>query len=259
MCSTREKRSMQKVIYTLLLLLLALPASAQRYPERRQVRKGNRAYDKGRYEEATSRYRRALEEAPESWEARYNLAGSFYRTEQYDHAAELLTAVAQDTLRTPIERSEAYYNLGNVHFSRQKLSESLDAFRSALRLNPEDEDAKFNFIYVKRMMQEQENQQNQDQQNQDQQNQDQNQDQQEQEQPGEQNQDQGNPEEQPGEGEQNPSEPEEQEGENPQPMEGQLSEQEQERLLEAIQAQEDATQERIKERRGVVVQGSKPW
>ena len=249
---------MRKLIYTLLLLLLALPALAQRYPERRQVRKGNRAYEKEHYEEAASRYRRALEEAPESWEARYNLASSFYRTEQYDHAAELLAAVAQDTLRTPAERSEAYYNLGNVHFSRQKLSESLDAFRSALRLNPEDEDAKFNFIYVKRMMQEQENQQNQDQQNQDQQNQDQQNQDQNQNQQNEQNQEEGNPEEQNGQGEQNPSEPEEQPGEN-QPMEGQLSEQEQERLLEAIQAQEDATQERIKERRGVIVQGSKPW
>lgn len=248
---------MRKVIYILLLVVMALPAMAQRYPERRQVRKGNRAYEKGRYEEAAGRYRRALEAAPESWEGRYNLASALYRTEQYDNAVEMLNLAAQDTLRTPIERSEAYYNLGNVHFSRQKLAESLDAFRSALRLNPDDEDAKFNFIYVKRLMQDQENEQNQDnqenredQQNQENQEEQQNRDNQE-------NSDQQNPDQE----EQNAEDrPQEGEGEgNPQPAEGSLSEEEQERLLEAIQAQEDATQERLKEGRGVVVRGSKPW
>lgn len=248
---------MRKVIYILLLVVMALPAMAQRYPERRQVRKGNRAYEKGRYEEATGRYRRALEAAPESWEGRYNLASALYRTEQYDNAVEMLNLAAQDTLRTPIERSEAYYNLGNVHFSRQKLAESLDAFRSALRLNPDDEDAKFNFIYVKRLMQNQENEQNQDnqenredQQNQENQEEQQNRDNQE-------NSDQQNPDQEEQNAEDRPQEGEE-EG-NPQPAEGSLSEEEQERLLEAIQAQEDATQERLKEGRGVVVRGSKPW
>uniref|UniRef100_UPI004056F283 tetratricopeptide repeat protein n=1 Tax=Alistipes sp. TaxID=1872444 RepID=UPI004056F283 len=231
---------MQRLIYTLLLLLLSLPAVAQRYPERREVRKGNRAYEKGRYEVATDRYRRALEVAPECWEGSYNLGSALYRTEQYDHAAELLSKVAQDTLRTALERSEAYYNLGNVHFARQKLQESLDAFRSALRLNPEDEDAKFNFTYVKRLMQEQENQE-------------------EQQNEGENPESEENPEE--AEGQNQPSDPrDESEGEGePQPREGRLSEEEQERLLEAIQAQEDQTQERLNERRGVVVRGSKPW
>ncbi len=258
---------MRKVICILLLVVMALPAMAQRYPERRQVRKGNRAYEKGRYEEAAGRYRRALEAAPESWEGRYNLASALYRTEQYDNAVEMLNLAAQDTLRTPIERSEAYYNLGNVHFSRQKLAESLDAFRSALRLNPDDEDAKFNFIYVKRLMQNQENEQNQDNQDnqdnqenrEDQQNQD---NQEEQQNQGNQdNQDnQKNPDQEEQNAENQPREPQDGEGEgDPQPAEGSLSEEEQERLLEAIQAQEDATQERLKEGRGVVVRGSKPW
>lgn len=249
---------MQRLIYTLLLLLLSLPAVAQRYPERREVRKGNRAYDKGRYEVATDRYRRALEVAPECWEGSYNLGSALYRTEQYDHAAELLSKVAQDTLRTPEERSKAYYNLGNVHFARQKLQESLDAFRSALRLNPEDEDAKFNFTYVKRLMQEQENQENQ-QNDEQQENQGGDKNQEEQQNEGENPESEENEEE--AEEQNQPSDPrQESEGEGePQPREGRLSEEEQERLLEAIQAQEDQTQERLNERRGVVVRGSKPW
>lgn len=254
---------MRKVIYILLLVMMALPAMAQRYPERRQVRKGNRAYEKGRYEEAAGRYRRALEVAPESWEGRYNLGSALYRTEQYDNAVEMLNLAAQDTLRTPIERSEAYYNLGNVHFSRQKLAESLDAFRSALRLNPDDEDAKFNFTYVKRLMQNQENEQNQDNQDnrEDQQNQDNQEEQQNQDnQDNQENSDQQNPDQEEQNAEDQSQEPQDGEGEgNPQPAEGSLSEEEQERLLEAIQAQEDATQERLKEERGVVVRGSKPW
>ena len=233
-----------KWLGVVVLLFAALPAAAQKYPERSLVRQGNRAFEKGKFDRSIDRYREAGEVAPESWEATYNLGNALYRTEQYDKAAEALRRAAVDSLRTPEERAEAYYNLADVQYKQQKLPEALESLKSSLRLNPADEDAKYNYTLIKRQLQneqkdqdQQDQQQNQEQQDQEQQDQPQNQEQQPQEQ-------QGDPEEQQAE---------------PQPQEGALSEQEMEQMLEAIQVQEDETQEKLKEKKAVLVKGSKNW
>lgn len=248
-------RILRKLFYIVLTLAAVLPAAAQKYPERSLVRKGNRAFAKERYDRAIDRYKMAAEKTPGTWEASYNLGNALYRTEQYDAAAQALQAAAADTLRPAADRAEAYYNLGDVQFRQQKLKESLESFKSALRLNPADEQAKYNYAYVKRLLQQQENEdqnQDQNQQNQDQQDQQQNQDQQQDQQ--DQNGQDRNQDRQPESGEEEQPE----EG-NPRPQEGRISPQEQERMLEAIQAQEDETQEKLKEKAGVVVRGKKNW
>ncbi len=226
----------------LLFLLTALPTAAQKYPERSLVRKGNRAFEKQKFERSIDHYREAMEQTPGTWEAGYNLGNALYRTEQYDKAAESLRRAATDSLRTAEERAEAYYNLADVQYKQQKLPEALESLKSSLRLNPNDEDAKFNYTLVKRQMQEQ-------QQEEQEQQQEQNQEQQEQ-QENTPEQDAPNPEQQP--------QPEQQQGET-QAESPSISDQELEQMLEAIQAQEDETQEKLKEKKAVLVKGGKNW
>jgi len=257
---------MKRIIQIVVLLSLALPAAAQKYPERSLVRKGNRAFAKERYDRSIDRYRSALEAAPGSWEAAYNLGNALYRTEQYDASADALRAAASDTLRSKSERADAWYNLGDVQFRQQKLKESLESFKSALRLNPADEQAKYNYAYVKRLLDQQENEQQQDQNGDGQQNRDENRNEDQQQDGQNRNEDQN--EDRNGDDSRQPEQPqnsEEQEGgEDPEqgesrPQEGRISPQEQERMLEAIQAQEDETREKLKEKAGVVVRGKKNW
>ncbi len=251
MTSHRIIAASLKLSCLLLMLGLSLPALAQKYPERGMVRKGNRAFGKEKFDRSIDNYREALEAAPENWEATYNLGNALYRTEQYDKAAESLRRAATDSLRTNEERAEAYYNLADVQYKQGKLPEALESLKASLRLNPADEDAKFNYTLIKRQMQQQE--QNQDQ------NQEQNQEQQQQ-QPEPQNEDQkGDQDEQKQEPEQPQEQPEKPEQAEPQPQEGSLSDQELEQMLDAIQAQEDETQEKLKEKRGVLVRGTKNW
>lgn len=250
---------MRYLILIIATLWVVLPARAQRYPERSLVRKGNRAYEQQKYDRSIDRYKEAATRNPQAWEAHYNLGNALYRTEQYDKAAEALQRVAADSLLDDRARSQAWYNLGEVQFKQEKLQESLQSFRSALLLNPDDEEARFNYVYVKRLIQQQEQNQDQDQ------NQDQNQQQDQQDQQNQQqNQDQQDSQDQQGDPEQQEGQPNEadapnQEPSQPQPVEGQISEQELEQMLEAIQAQEDETQEKLKEKRGVILRGGKNW
>lgn len=238
------------------MMIFALMAScvmAQNMPERSLVRKGNRQFGRERYERSVDSYTRALEAAPRCFEAGYNLSNALFRSERYDKAEQTLKNFVVDSTRTEVERAEAYYNLGNTQFMQQKLKEALESYRNSLRLNPDDMEAKYNYAYTKRLLEQQQQQQQNQQNNQ---NQDQNQNQNDQNnQDKEENQD--NKEQKQNDPNQNrdqqkPEEKEEQQREG-------ISPQEREAMLEAIQAQEDKTQEKVKEKQGVVVFGNKNW
>ena len=143
---------MYKLIYTVVFLLAALGASAQNMPERSEVRRGNRQYNKGNYEKSIERYERALEAAPESFEATYNLGNALYKAERFDKAEQTMRRAAADSLRTDGERAEAFYNLGNAQFKQQKYKEALESYKQSLRLNPADQQAKYNYAYTKRLI-----------------------------------------------------------------------------------------------------------
>lgn len=260
-----------RILLIFITLLLGIgSASAQKYPERSLVRKGNRDFAKERYDRSIERYTQALEAAPENFEAAYNLGGALYRTEKYEEAAKMLERIAADSTRTDQERAEAFYNLGNAQFKQEKYPEALESYKNSLRMNPADQEAKYNYAYTKRLLDENKDggggggDQNKDQ-NQDQ-NKDQNQNDQSQQNPdqkGDQKDQKGDPKDQQGDQKQNPQEgkgdKEDQGDQQGQPTPSGISPQEQQQMLDAIQAQEDKTQEKLKEKQGVVVRGKKNW
>lgn len=265
---------MQRYVILLAALLAAVSALGQQMPERREVRKGNRLYNKGEYQQSIERYGRALMLDPASFEATYNLGNALSKAEMYDKAEQMQNRAAADTLRSDTERAEAYYNLGNTQFRQKKYREALESYKRSLLLNPDDREAKYNYAYTKHLLDDEQknggggggdqNQQNKDQQNQqgqnnqNQQGQDQNKDQNKDQQ--DQNKDQQDQnQDQQGQGQGQPDGKDGEQGEG-QPRPEDISPQEQEQMLDAIQAQEDRTQEKLKEkRRAMVVRSGKNW
>ncbi len=259
-----------KLIYLTVALMAYTGAVAQNLPERGLVRKGNRLFNKGEYAESTTRYDEALRHAPTSFEANYNMANALYKGEKYEEAEKRMAQVAADTLLSAADRADAFYNLGNCQFQQKKYKEALQSYRQSLLRNPDDQEAKYNYAYTKRLLDDQQQnggggndnqQQNQqDQQNQqglDQQNQQDQDKQDKQNQQGKDQQDQQGQDPREGDKGDNPSEPREGEG---QPTEAGISPQEQQQMLDAIQAQEDKTQDKLKEKRkGILIPSKKNW
>lgn len=242
---------------------------AQNMPERGLVRKGNRQFSNQRYEQSADSYQQALVYDSTSFAAKYNLGNAMFRTERYDRAEQLLTATAADSLQSVTDRAEAYFNLGNAQFAQQKLQEALQSYRRSLTLNPDDMEAKYNYAYTKKLLEQQQNQnqnQNQDQnnqndQNQDNQNQDQNQDNQNNQNQDQQNNNQNQDNKDNQNNQNNPNnQDDKQNQQGQQPPRSGMSEQQQQQLLNAIQAQEDKTQEKLDEKaKGVIIKGRKNW
>ena len=285
------KQKSLHIIFTVLALLCVTTLSAQKMPERGLVRKGNRLFDKERYTQSADAYQHALNHDSTSFEARYNLGNTMIRRAMADttayadlqssaakmsqgfisQAEGLLQAAAADSLRTADERADAYYNLGNSQFIQQKLQEALKSYRQSLVLRPDDMEAKYNYALTKKLL-EQQQQQQQDQQNNDQ-NQDQQQDEnqnQDQNQQGDNNQNQNQDKNDQSDNKQDKNEDQQGGGdqeqkEQPQQPQGQkpksgMSEEQQQQLLNAIQAQEDKTQEKLDEKKkGIIIRGNKNW
>ncbi|MEQ1856666.1 MAG: tetratricopeptide repeat protein [Longimicrobiales bacterium] len=212
----------------LALAFAAVPARAQ--AGRAQAQQGNRLFEEGRFEEAHQRYLEGLAEAPGSGVLLFNDGNALYRSDDHQRAMEAYQR-ALDT-GDPALASDAWYNLGNALYRQQQLEPALEAYKQALRLDPSDPDAKHNLERVLEQMQQQQQQQQQ-QPEQDQQDQDQ-QDQQDQPQDSAQDQGQNPPDGQPQNGD---PPPQGQGSSEPQP--GQMTPEEAERLLQAVQEDPD--------------------
>jgi tetratricopeptide (TPR) repeat protein len=231
----------------------AVAPSVQAQPDRREVRQGNRRFRKENWREADVDYRRALLKDSTSFAANYNLANTLYRQGAYDEAGKSLERL-KEAAGASVHAAD-YYNSGDVALQKKDYAAAVEAFKQALLRRPDDLDAKENYIYAKKML---ENQQNQDQ-NQDQnqqQNQDQNRDQQNQDQnQGQQNQDQN-------QDQQNQDQNQDQQQQQPQPQEQQISPQQARQMLQAIQAKEKETQDKVNKEKAAVLksrQKDKNW
>ena len=273
-----------------LMLFTAGIAMAQYYPERRLVREGNEQFERLNYRNALNRYNEALEHDTTKYESLYNRANAYLQnmlanpadtTLKGEVANTLFEQIAADELLTKERRAEVLRNLGEGLFLQQNYEAALNSFRESLKLNPADREVKHNYILTKRIVDQKRQQQQQNQQNNQNQDQQQNQDQnQNNEGNNDQNQDQNQPENnennqdkndnQNNEGDQNEDsqnkdnnqdnkgDEEEQEGEAPPPSG--ISRDEQERMLDAIQAQEDKTNEKLKEgEKAYIIPGKKNW
>lgn len=245
---------MNKYIITVFLFcIMAFPVWSQNYGEDvRDVRRGNRDFRKENYREADIDYRKALVKDSTSVAANYNLANTLYRQGDMEQARKMLDKV-KETAPATEAAADYYYNLGDVAISQQDWQAAVDALEQSLLRNPGDLQAKENYIYAKKKLQDQQNQQ-QNNQNQDQQN-DQNQDKQD----DQQNQDKndGQNQDQNKDQQQDQQKPQQSQGEQPK-----ISPQAAQQMLQAIQAKEKETQDKVNKEKAAVLksrQKDKNW
>jgi tetratricopeptide (TPR) repeat protein len=131
--------------------------------DKHDVRKGNRDFKKEDYREADIDYRKALVKDSTSVVANYNLANTLYRQGDMEQAKKMLDRVKESASATE-SAADYYFNLGDVSIGLQDWQGAVDALEQSLLRNPGDLQAKENYIYAKKKLQEQQNQdQNQDQ------------------------------------------------------------------------------------------------
>lgn len=227
---------MKRSLLTILLVGTFSLLFAQR--EAPDVRKGNREYQKENYTEAEVNYHRALDKNDESFESYFNLGDALFRQEKYAEAvaqyakAEQLLKDVDDAGRNKIDSRLAatYHNMGNAFYAQQQYDKAVGAYQQSLRHNPKDNDTRYNLVKAMQQLQQQQQQQNQQQdQQQDQQQQQQQQNQQQQQ---DQSQDQA---------------------------QDQMDKETAEQILQALEQDEQGTQEKLQRQQGKKRRVEKEW
>lgn len=124
---------------------------------KRNMYYGNQAFIDGEYEKAAGYYLDAVDQAPLNFKANYNLSNAYYRMNQFDKAMERMNTVVH-LAPTSFDKAKAYHNIGNAHMMKQDWDGAIEAYKNALRLNPSDEESRYNLAYALEMKKQQEQQ-----------------------------------------------------------------------------------------------------
>jgi len=143
----------RKVVLGAFLLSITIALAACGSTVASSNRQGNRLYHQGRYDDALSAYQKAQAEQPDLAELHYNVGNTLHRKEDYQGAAaETLQGLSK---ADPDLRARAYYNLGNSFYRQGQFAEAIAAYKEALRLDPEDQDAKHNLELAQQQLEKQ--------------------------------------------------------------------------------------------------------
>jgi len=140
--------------------------------ERKNVREGNKLYSSEKFTESEIAYRKSLDVNPRSVEGTYNLGNALYKQKKFPEAAEqyqLLTGQAEKMVETEEGKARlasVFHNLGDISMQSKEYAKSVEAFKQSLRLNPLDDETRYNLALAQKLLENQQNQ-DQDQQNED--------------------------------------------------------------------------------------------
>ena len=149
--------------------------------EKKLLRKGYDAYFSGQPLEATNYFSSSLKEKPDYYKANFNLGDGLYRTAEailagkiappnkrmtkdsaanlvFDQAAQQFEVVAKSVSNADtIQR--AWHNYGNSKLRQKSYEDAIYGYKKALKINPKDEDTRYNLAYAQRELKKQQDQQ----------------------------------------------------------------------------------------------------
>ncbi len=230
---------MKRSVLILMVLMGMGITSAYGQNERKVIRDGVRAYEDGEFGEAEVQFRKAENINQESYEAEFNTGVALYGQEKYEETVKQYQALLDQTDDAG-KTAQIWHNIGNSLLEAQQYAPSIESYKNSLRLNPSDEDTRYNLAYAKQKLKEEQQQQQQNQdQNKDQDQQDQDKDQDQQDQDKDQDQDQ----------------------QEQQPVPREISREDAERMLKAIQQQEKDVKEKVDKEKAAAakVKTEKDW
>ncbi|MBC3845960.1 tetratricopeptide repeat protein [Winogradskyella echinorum] len=240
------------------------------------VYKANELIDEDNYIEAEMEYRKAISEAPNKTVGAYNLAHSYFRKGSFDEALYRSQEAAKNAT-TKDEKHRAYHNIGNILMQNELCKEAVEAFKDALRNNPNDEETRYNYALAKECAEQQkdgggeddkkdEDKEEEKDKEEDQKKEDENKKEQDKKDEGDKDKKEGDKEEDEngkpkddkkddGKGDK------EDKNQKPKPKPGQMSPQQIKNILEAMQNQEQKVQEKInaEKQKGAKIKTEKDW
>lgn len=138
---------MRKILYIVLLLNSVLLFGQEKD---KNLYNGNQLFKEKKYADAEADFRvTESKKSPKKATAGYNLGNSVYRQNQQGEA-QIRYIQALEHAKTKEEKHRIYHNLGNTFMLDKNYEAAAEAYKNALRNNPNDEETRYNYALAKR-------------------------------------------------------------------------------------------------------------
>ncbi len=238
-----------KIIFYMLLF-----SSPLLFAQRSTINSGVDKYNQKKYPDAEVNFKKGIDKDPKSFEAHFNLGDAYYKEGQFDQSLKEYYSSLELT-KDPSRKASTYHNIGNSLLKAKKIKESIEAYKNALKINPNDMETKYNLSYALSLLNnqqnqkknKQDNQQNKNDKNKDDKNKNQNQKNQDKKDQNKQNQ------------QNKPDQNQQAKQDNLKAQKNQISKKEAERILQALKNNEKDIQKKLRRKTGTVVKTDKDW
>jgi len=257
-----QRRKVLKFILVL-LFIIGIPFTANAQSLRGLVNDGVEKYKGKKYNDSEVDFRKGLEKDSKNFNAIFNLGDSHYKQGRYDEAMKSFQLALKNTNDNDY-KAKAYHNIGNSLLKTEKYQESIDAYKNALKLNPNDQETKYNLSYALNMLKQQKEQKQQNKNKDDKQNKDQDkkdQDKQDQNKQDQQNKDQNQNQNKDQQTQQDNTKQQDKQKQQQQAQQdkNKMSKEEAKRILNALKNNEQDLQKKLRKFAGKKVKTDKDW
>ncbi|MDR3326835.1 MAG: tetratricopeptide repeat protein [Prevotellaceae bacterium] len=213
---------MQKILYMAMVCCLSASLFAQK--EISNIKKGNEHYTQKEYDKAQTEYQSGVEHNDKSFEAHFNMGNALYRQQKFEEALQQYVKSAELTKDTA-RLASAFHNAGNALLEEKKYENSIQAYKRSLKMNPADDETRYNLAVAQHLLKKQQDEQNKD------------------------NKDK----------EDNKKNQQQQQKQQPKPQQPEMSKEQAEKILQALQQDEKDTQDKRKVKIPTKSKAEKEW
>lgn len=158
-------KNFYNILLTAIFLMVGVAHSAAQ-SDRNFIREGNRAFKAQKWAAAETQYRKAISKNGKNPQAIYNL-GCALMMQQKDSAAMQQYQNAAQLESNKLRRSKSYHNMGVIMQNHREYDKAIACYEQSLRLNPQDNETRYNLALCKKMLKNNKQNQNKDKNNKD--------------------------------------------------------------------------------------------
>ena len=149
---------MKNLVYLFILIGFSVFAQEELKPQdQKYIYEGNQELKKDDFVNAEAAYRNAISENPTNAVSKFNLGNAYFKNKKSNEALVRYNQ-AQKVATTKLEKHKAFHNMGNSFMQQKKYDNAIEAYKNALRNNPKDNESRYNLALAKKKKEEQDKQ-----------------------------------------------------------------------------------------------------
>lgn len=121
--------------------------------------KGLKFYNQKNFRDAIKYFKKAYKE-DKNLKFKFNLGDSLYKLKKFDNSSNIFNSIAKKTEDLQL-KEKSLYNEGVINYKNKKYKKALENFKLAIKLNPEDRDARVNYELTLKKLNQKKNKNNQ--------------------------------------------------------------------------------------------------